>query len=68
MALRFNETSVLVGSNKSLPIEGNNVSKLAARAVDVMTCDIEQIRQDLLKEAEILGLFTPPMLQPLPPL
>ncbi len=68
VALSFNKTSVFVGSNHSLPIEGDNVSKLDVRAVDVLTRDIEQIRQDLLNEAESLGLFTPLELQLLPPL
>ena len=68
VALSFNETSVYVWSDTSQPIEGDNVSKLAARAVDTLERDLDQIRQDLLNEAESLGLFTPPELQPLPPL
>ena len=49
-------------------MEGDNISKLAARVVDVLQHDLEQIRQDLLNEAEALRLFTPPELQLLPPL
>ncbi len=68
VALSFNETSMFIGSSKSLPIVGNNVSKLAARAVDLLQKDLVQIRQDLLNEAKSLRLFTLPELQPLPPL
>lgn len=68
VALSFNGTSVFIGSEKSLPIEGDNVSKLAARSIDTLQRDLDLIRQQLLNEATNLGLFTAPELQPLPPL
>ena len=63
----FNAARVIIGSNESLPIEGENVSKLSARTVELVDEDLDQVRNELMDYADSLGLFKDPSLEPLPP-
>jgi hypothetical protein len=68
VTLGFNEARVMVGSDKSLPIVGENVLKLSACMAELVNNDVETVRSNLMEEANGLGLFTPVEEQPLPPM
>ncbi|KIK53994.1 hypothetical protein GYMLUDRAFT_249892 [Collybiopsis luxurians FD-317 M1] len=45
----FNESRIIVGSNESLPIQGDNVSKLSSRAMDLFQDRIDSVQKELVE-------------------
>lgn len=45
--LGFNDTRLLIGSDKPLPITGDAVATLSSRAMDVLEVNFEKVREDL---------------------
>jgi len=68
VSLTANPASVVVNSIESVPIKGQNVASIHARAVDVVEEGLEDIRQSLKSYAREKGLFQDPGETPLPPL
>ncbi|KAF8831165.1 hypothetical protein HHX47_DHR1000004 [Lentinula edodes] len=50
----FNEPRVIIGSNIALPIQGNNVSQLSSRAMDIYQDRINAVRKELVGYAKPL--------------
>ncbi|KAF8233799.1 hypothetical protein L208DRAFT_1395228 [Tricholoma matsutake] len=68
VTLGLNPTTVVIGSNTSLPIEGSAVTKIALCAMDIYEDAIEKIRQELLAYAEPICIEALDMDLLLPPL
>jgi len=66
--LTANPASVVINSIESVPIKGQNVASIHARAVDVVEEGLEDICQSLKSYAWEKGLFQDPGETPLPPL
>ncbi|KIK50611.1 hypothetical protein GYMLUDRAFT_182508, partial [Collybiopsis luxurians FD-317 M1] len=52
--LGFNESRVIIESKESLPISGDNVSKLSSRAMDLFEDRLEMVRNELINYAKPL--------------
>jgi hypothetical protein len=65
--LGLNGSRVVIGSDKSVPIQGQNVSKLFSRSMDLVDEDLDGVRTHLKEYADKAGLFEDPSKSPLPP-
>ncbi|KIK62316.1 hypothetical protein GYMLUDRAFT_58474 [Collybiopsis luxurians FD-317 M1] len=50
----FNDSRIIIGSNESLPIQGDSVSKLSSRATDLFQDHIDSVQKELVEYAKPL--------------
>ncbi|KIY60906.1 hypothetical protein CYLTODRAFT_323038, partial [Cylindrobasidium torrendii FP15055 ss-10] len=64
----LNPCHIVIGSTEGVPIEGVNVSKIDARAIEMLESELTKARSDLHDRARTMGLYADAAKQPLPPL
>lgn len=68
VSIGLNLTTVIVGSQTSLPLEGNDVMKIASCAMVIYDDAIDKIHQELIAYAEPICVESLDMDLPLPPI
>jgi hypothetical protein len=68
VSIGLNTTIVIVGSQTSLPLEGDDVTRITSHAMVIYDDAIDKIRQELIAYAEPICVESLTMDLPLPPL